>query len=304
MVQGVAAATIAWLLAQLLTCPPSKLSTPTTVGTSSSNGPSSSSSVMSRGGRPATMTRVPAERSQGLRGDRPVAGLPGWLGTARARHLLLGDWNPIIRDPIDVLRAALLVGSVLLIVFDKNVEAAPLVTVLIVLIPRLANLPRLFDLAVVVAMSIQAWGNLFDLFDRIHGYDKVVHFLVPMLTSTATYMLLVRLDVVLDPARRVLARQELGTFLITFLIGLGYASLYEIYEFFADAVLGTELQKSLGDTNGDILAGAIGAACGGWLMLLWTHQGWPVTRRLPTDVINRMWPLVDERPLRDRPPTG
>lgn len=237
-------------------------------------------------------------------GDPPRRPLPQWLGTPRARHLLLGDWNPIIRDPVDVLRAALLVGAALLIIFDKNVEAAPLVTVLIVLLPRLLDMPRLFDLAVVVAMSIQAWGNLFDLFDRIHGYDKVVHFLLPMLTSAATYIALVRLDVVLDPARRVLHRQELGTFLITFLIGLGYASLYEIYEFFADAVLGTTLQKSLGDTNGDILAGAIGAACGGALMLLWTYRGWTVTRRLPVEIINRLWPLEPEEHPRERPPSG
>lgn len=243
--------------------------------------------------RAETMAMVPADRSPEPYGDRPLPPLPRWLGTPRARYLLLGDWSPIIRDPIDVLRVALLVGAVLLILLDKNVEAAPLVTVLIVLAPRLLDLPRLFDLGVVVAMSIQAWGNLFDLFNRIHGYDKVVHFLVPMLTSTATYLALVRVDVVLDPARRVLARQELGTLLITFLIGLGYASLYEIYEFLADAVLGTTLQKSLGDTNGDILAGAIGAACGGGLMLLWTHRGWTATRRLPAEVINRMWPLSE-----------
>lgn len=220
--------------------------------------------------------------------------LPAWLDTPRARRLVFGDWNPIIRDPIDVLRAALLVGSVLLILLDKNVEAAPLVTVLIVLVPRAFDMPRLFDLMVVVAMSIQAWGNLFDLFDRIHGYDKVVHFVVPMLTSAATYVLLVRLDVALDPARRVLSRQDVGTFLITFLIGLGYASLYELYEFFADEAFGTTLQKSLGDTNGDILAGALGALCGGWIMLIWVHRGWTVKRRLPPDVIARWWPLPEK----------
>ena len=241
------------------------------------------------------MTARPAGRPSGAARSRAPAPLPKWLRSPRTRRLLLGDWNPIIRDPIDVLRAALLVGALLLVILDKNAEAAPLATVLIVLIPRLLDMPRPFDLAVVVAMSIQAWGNLFDFFDIIYGYDKVVHFLLPMLTSAATYVLLVRLDVVLDPTRNVLARQELGTFLITFMIGLGYASLYELYEFFADAVLGETLQKSLGDTNGDILAGALGALCGGWLMLVWTHQGWPVTRRLPADVIDQIWPPDEER---------
>lgn len=227
---------------------------------------------------------------------------PAWLNTPRARRLLLGDWNPIIRDPIDVLRAALLIGSLLLILLDKNVEAAPLVTVLIVLIPRVLDMPRPFDLAVVLAMSIQAWGNLFDLFDRIHGYDKVVHFLVPMLTSASTYALLVRLDVALDPAKRILPRQDIGTFLITFLIGLGYTALYELYEFLADAVFGTTLQKSLGDTNGDILAGALGSACGGWIMLVWAHRGWGVTRRLPAEAFDRWWPPSSPRAEPERQP--
>ena len=97
------------------------------------------------------------------------APLPAWMADRRVRRLLLGDWNRWIRDPTDVLRAALLIGAVLLIVLDKNVEAAPLVTVLIVLAPRLLDMPRPFDLGVVVAMSIQAWGNLFDLFDRTDG---------------------------------------------------------------------------------------------------------------------------------------
>ena len=35
---------------------------------------------------------------------------------------------------------------------------------LLVLVPRLLNLPRPFDLALVLDMSLQAWGNVFELF--------------------------------------------------------------------------------------------------------------------------------------------
>ncbi len=55
-------------------------------------------------------------------------GLPRWLSNPRTQKLILGDWNPIVRDPIDVLRLALLLGSGLLLALDKNLEAAPLAT--------------------------------------------------------------------------------------------------------------------------------------------------------------------------------
>lgn len=185
-----------------------------------------------------------------------------WLEDPRWQRLVLGDWNPVIRDPIDLMRAALLIGSVLLAFLDKNLEAAPLITVLVVLVPRILDLPRPLDAAVVVGMSIQAWGNLFDFFNRYGWYDDVVHFLVPMLTCAATYVVLARLEIVPPPDRSYLRRHDLGVFLVTFLIGLGYAALYEIYEAGADAVFDSNLQESLADTNTDLLFGALGSAVG------------------------------------------
>lgn len=208
--------------------------------------------------------------------------LPRWLRSRWMRYLLLGDWNPIVRDPIDVLRFGLLIGSVLLLFLDKNLEAAPLVTVLIVIAPRLLDMPRLFDLAVVAGMSIQAWGNLFDFFNRFAWYDDVVHFVLPMLTCSATYLALAQFEVVPHPGRSELRRRELGVFLVTFLIGLGYAALYEIYEAGADAVLGSTLQESLADTNTDLLFGALGSALGAGLLVFWTRRGWGAMRREST----------------------
>src|SRR3712207_2203162 len=164
----------------------------------------------------------------------PLAELPAWLQDPRRQRLLFGDWNQVVRDPIDVLRALLLIGSALLLMLDKHLEAAPLATVLIVLVPRLLDMPRPFDFMVVLGMSLQAWGNLFDFFDRFAWYDDVVHFLLPMLTCSATYILLVRLGVVPEFTSRAVSRRDLGIFLVTFLIGLGYAALYEIYEAGAD----------------------------------------------------------------------
>lgn len=213
----------------------------------------------------------------------PTEDLPRWLRDPRRQRLILGDWNPIIRDPIDVLRALLLVGSVFLLFLDKNLEAAPLVTVLIVLAPRMMDLPRPFDLFVVVGMSIQAWGNLFDFFNRYGWYDDVVHFVLPMLTCSATYVALAKYGVVAHPGANHLPRAETGVFLVTFLIGLGYAALYEIYEAGADALLGSNLQESLADTNTDLLFGALGSAVGALFLVAWTRRGWTEMSRLPPD---------------------
>jgi hypothetical protein len=209
--------------------------------------------------------------------------LPAWLRDPRRQRLLLGDWNPIVRDPIDVLRWALLVGCLLLVILDKSVQAAPLASVLIVLVPRILDMPRLFDLLVVLAMSLHAWGNLFDFFDSYEWYDDVVHFLIPMLTCSSTYILLARFEVVLHPAHGRLRHRELGVFLVTFLIGLGFAALYEVYEAGVDAVFGSKLQDSLADTNTDLLFGVLGSAVGALLLVVWTRRGWAVTRRVAGD---------------------
>lgn len=210
--------------------------------------------------------------------EEPPARRAGLLGSPRVRFLLLGDWHPIVRDPIDVLRGLLLIGAALLLALDKHLEAAPLVTVLIVLVPRLLDMPRPFDLAVVLAMSIHAWGNLFDLFAIYSWFDKVVHVVVPMFTSTAAYVALARLEVVPHPSARTLSRHYLGIFTVTFLLGLGFAALYELYEFAADG-LGAELQESLADTNLDLLAGAAGSAVGALVLTLWAMRGWGDVRR-------------------------
>lgn len=109
-----------------------------------------------------------------------------------------------------------------------------------------------------------------------------------------------RLDVALDPPRRILRRQDLGTFLITFMIGLGCVLAVRALRVLCRRHRGHDVAKEpRRDTNGDILAGAIGAACGGSLMLLWVHRAWTVTRRLPPEVINRLWP-PGEDPTRGR----
>jgi hypothetical protein len=83
------------------------------------------------------------------------------------RRLLLGDWHPLIRDPIDVLRAANIVGAAVFAAAGNGSAALRLaVTAALTVLARVINVPRPFDLGFAIGMALQGWGNVAGLFDR------------------------------------------------------------------------------------------------------------------------------------------
>ena len=194
---------------------------------------------------------------------------------SRASHPALGDWGRLVRDPLDLLRLALLAGAfVTLAVGPREQSFRLLLTFLLVLVPRALDAPRPFDLGFIAAMSFQAWGNVFGAFDTVYGYDKIVHFLLPCSTSALAYLALVRLRVVPDFEAERGLHQRTGIVLLTGAFGLTLGGgLYEIYEWFADSVLGAHLYVSYGDSIGDLTDDMFGALAGGALILLWDALG-------------------------------
>jgi len=80
--------------------------------------------------------------------------------SARLRWLLLGDWTPVVRDPIDLFRLSFLGGAVatgLLGDWEQSLRLA--LTFAVTDVARLMDLPRPFDLAFNVGMGFQAWGT-------------------------------------------------------------------------------------------------------------------------------------------------
>ena len=200
------------------------------------------------------------------------------------RTLLLGDWRtaPWLRDPIDLLRLTFLVGAVVFVVTgDIKGVANLLVSGVAVTVARIVNLPRVYDLALVVAMALTGWGEALGLYDRLRWYDDLVHLLVPMLTCQVAYVGLARLDVVPDPRDDTSARHVWGIAITTFALGVAVAGLWEILEFASDGLLGSELQLSNADTSTDLIAGALGSALGAAGLVLWTTRGWGSVRRIP-----------------------
>jgi hypothetical protein len=197
-------------------------------------------------------------------------------------RLWLGDWNPIVRDPIDVFRLTFLVGAIVTAIEGDWLASLRLfLTFGATVAARLLDLPRPFDLAFNIGMAFQAWGNTFHAFEDVAAYDKLVHFVLPMAMSPLLYFIALRLRVLPDLEHESGIRQRLGILLVTFSMGLTLGVGYEVYEYAVDTWLGGHLEVGYGDTIGDLADDAAGAATGGLLVILWDTYGWGTRRRIP-----------------------
>jgi hypothetical protein len=198
------------------------------------------------------------------------------------RTLLLGDWNPVVRDGIDVLRLVIL-GGALLSALAGHGGAAVLLGFLgaITLVARLVNLPRVYDLCLTVAMALQGFGEVFGLYDQFVHFDDLVHFTLPMLTAPVVYIALARLDVVPDPRDETHLEHYVGIFVVTLALGISIGALWEIVEWRSDAWFGTSLSVSNDDTVGDLVRDSLGAFVGAALLVVWARFGWGSVRRIP-----------------------
>ena len=198
------------------------------------------------------------------------------------RRLLLGDWSPVVRDGIDLLRLAILGGAVAYAV-DGRPGAASLLAALgaVTLVARLVNLPRVYDLSLTAGMALQGFGETFGLYDQFVRFDDLVHFTLPMLTAPVVYIALARLDVVPDPRDETHLRHYVGIAVVTAALGISVGALWEIYEWRSDAWLDTALSEGNDDTNGDLVRDTLGALTGAALLVAWARFGWGSVRRIP-----------------------
>jgi hypothetical protein len=199
-----------------------------------------------------------------------------------ARTLLLGDWNPWIRDPIDVLRILLLAGAAAFGLAGDGRGALLLgLAGAAAWAVRPVLLPRVYDLSVVLALGLQAGGEALGLYDSISWFDSVVHFTVPFLGAPVLYVVLARLDVVPDPRDETHGRHYAGIFVVTLALGIAVGGLWEIVEWTSDRLLGSQLQEDNDDTVRDLMADSVGALCGAALLVCWARFSWGSVRRVP-----------------------
>ncbi len=200
----------------------------------------------------------------------------------RTEHLLLGDWNPWVRDPLDVLRLLLVAAAV--VVLAQGVDSGAVVLAVCAaagIAVRWLLLPRLYDLFVLVALALQGFGEASGAYDSLPWFDRVVHFVLPLLASGVLYVSLARLDVLPDPRSDTGWRHHLGIGLVTFALGAAFGAVWELVEWTSDTTLGSELQESNDDTVGDLGMDCLGAVGAAVLLVLWTLRGWGSVRRVP-----------------------
>jgi hypothetical protein len=197
------------------------------------------------------------------------------------RRLVLGDWTPVVRDGIDVLRLVVLGGAVFYAVTGRPGAAALLAGLgSVTLVARLVDLPRVYDLSLTVAMALQGFGETFHLYDEFVRFDDLVHVTLPMLTAPVIYIALARLDVVPDPRAETHVQHYVGIAVVTAALGIAVGALWEIYEWRSDVWWDTQLSEDNDDTNGDLVRDTLGSLVGAGLLVVWARFGWGSVRRI------------------------
>jgi hypothetical protein len=197
--------------------------------------------------------------------------------------VFLGDWHPLLRDPLDIVRLSFGVGAIVFALKgDWDAFVRLLLPGLLVFLIRTLDVPRPVDWLFCAAMVFQGWGNALHLFSHYWWYDNLVHITLPASLAPILYIGFSRLDVVPDPGQRVHGAAELvGMALVAACFGVTAAAGYEIYEWVVDHWFGQHLFIGETDTITDLADGFLGAGIGGALLALWAQARY-TSRRLPS----------------------
>ena len=165
-----------------------------------------------------------------------AARIPGMRAQAMTtRTLVLGDWNPWIRDPIDVVRLLMAVAAVgFLAAGDPSGAVLLGGAAILAWSVRPLQLPRAYDACFVVALALQATGEALGAYDAIPWFDNVVHFSLPFFLAPTLYIALARADVVPDPKDHTTAHHYVVIFEVAFALGVAIRRLWEIREWVSD----------------------------------------------------------------------
>jgi hypothetical protein len=194
------------------------------------------------------------------------------------QRLVYGDWTWLVRDGLDVLRLAFIGGTIAFAVMGRSTAVGLSAASALLLIARVIDLPRRFDLGLIVGATMIAWGTALGLYGDYHVYDNIVHSVTPVFYAPVLYIALVRLGVLADPQETRTPYHHLGVFVSTLAIGMAVEAGYEVVEWLSDTIAGTHYVKSIDDTGSDLLEGTLGSIVGGAFVALWSIRSWSTRR--------------------------
>jgi hypothetical protein len=198
-----------------------------------------------------------------------------------AHTLVFGDWSRPVRDPIDLLRAAYVVGIPVVYFARDDYPLNLTISALAVIGIRFLLLPRLYDLAFCLGFGLTGWGDALGLYEKIGFYDLIVHSLASFFFAPVLYILLARAEVLSDLKQVSTAHHYVGVLVVTVALGLAVGAVWEMTEYTSDHFFGTNLAKSERDTATDLMADGLGSLSGGALLVVWARFGWGSVRRIP-----------------------
>ncbi|MCX2948905.1 hypothetical protein [Lentzea sp. NEAU-D7] len=170
----------------------------------------------------------------------------------------------------DVLRGAVLVGAVYAALVDEVEGGIRLGLVFAILLaPRLAGLPRPFDLAVCILLPLAAAASLFHWYREIIWLDWVLHCLCTGALAAMTYLLLLRTPLL--PHQRHHGRS--AVVFLTTVVGLALGVFWEFYEWYAEVVAGVRIGVGYSDTIADLAMDTLGSIAAGLALMAWLANG-------------------------------
>jgi uncharacterized membrane protein YjdF len=211
------------------------------------------------------------------------------------QRVVLGDWTRIVRDPLDVLRIAFIVGAIVWGLMGNSVTIVA-AAALVLVFARVVSVPRFYDFGLIVVLGLIAWGEVLGLYDSWKSYDNVVHFTVPMLVTGLLYLMLVRLGVMQELNALTQPHQKFGLFLTALALGMAMGAGWEIIEWASDETRGTHLVGSTTDTATDLIWDTMGAALSAFILVLWSLGNHSLCRRPGADLAEKpFWSFLSVR---------
>lgn len=161
----------------------------------------------------------------------------------------------------DVVRLATILSVVVVTVSVGAVQFGVFMLALLgTLVPRALGVRASLDVLAGVSCLVAAWSNVFDLYTRVLGWDKVVH---AVLTAA-----LVALAVEIGRLAGVLseAAPRGGLIVAATLIGLGLGGIWEALEWAGHTFVDPGVVVGYVDTIGDLGADGVGGLVAGFTL--------------------------------------
>jgi hypothetical protein len=167
----------------------------------------------------------------------------------------------------DLVRLAILCSAAIwLIAGDGSAALRALLVLPPALLARLVRVDPSFDLLFSFALAAEGAATGLGGYDSISWGDTLSHLVLPLLSGPILYTGLVRLGAVPDPEVATSGRFLAGAAVVTAASVLALGALWELVEWAADGLFGTNYSQGYNDTLGDLLADAIAAIGSGALV--------------------------------------